>query len=284
MFGIAHDLERYWNLIPDTRPFYSIPKIIPEAIVRTMIEWNDRLIALMKERRMNVPDLARAIDGPDTDSVRERLYKYAKPTVEGGKPVPTPRGKMLANIARALGTTEEFLRFGNEPSTKVVAIPASAPSTEASQYPGAFVPREVSLAPGGAGTMGLYGTTSAGKGAVLISNEPFEMIARSESLANVRDPYAVVVDGDSMIPALRSGWVVHINPHLKPIADDICIFQTEQADGTRLAVIKAFRKQTESHWHVTQYNPPAGEKADFTLKKSEWSSAHVVVYIDRRRR
>jgi len=246
-----------------------------------MIEWNDRLVELLKERGMSVADLARAIDGPDFHAVKERLYKYAK----GGKTVPEPRGKMMANIARALGVTEQYLRYGTDTAGKIVAITPFVTGPDSGQPVDVFVPRGVPLAHGGAvGTMGLYGTTSAGKGALLLDNEPFEQIQRSESLVNVKDPYAVVVDGDSMIPALRQGYVVHINPHLKPKADDICIFQQEQSDGTRLACIKAFRKQTETHWHVTQYNPPVGDKADFALKKTDWPLVQVVVYIDPRRR
>jgi phage repressor protein C with HTH and peptisase S24 domain len=245
-----------------------------------MVEWNDRLVNLLEERGMSVADLARAIDGPHFHAVKERLYKYAKP----GKTVPEPRGKMMANIARALGVTEQYLRYGSDTPAKIVAIAPSVTGPDPTKPIDVFVPREVPLAQSGSGQMGLYGTTSAGKGALLLDNEPFEQIQRSESLANVRDPYAVVVDGDSMIPALRHGYVVHVNPHLKPQSDDICIFQQEQADGTRLACIKAFRKQTETHWHVTQYNPPAGERPDFVLKKTEWPLVHVVVYIDPRRR
>jgi phage repressor protein C with HTH and peptisase S24 domain len=245
-----------------------------------MIDWNDRLVALLKERKMSVADLARAIDGPDFEAVKERLYKYAKTE----KKVPVPRGLMMANIARALGVTEQYLRYGSDTADKVSPPDTDVTRRQPPQSLDVFVPRELPFGhSGAAGVMGLYGTTSAGKGALLLDNEPFEQIQRSQSLVNVKDPYAVVVDGDSMVPALRHGYVVHINPHLKARPDDICIFQSER-DGTRLACIKALRKQTETHWHVTQYNPPADEKADFTLKKSEWPLAHVVVYIDPRRR
>jgi phage repressor protein C with HTH and peptisase S24 domain len=83
----------------------------------------------------------------------------------------------------------------------------------------------------------------------------------------------MIVTGDSMDPALRSGSVALINPHLPPGLGDFCLFRSHDEDGTTHAVIKEYRGETEVVWKVRQYNPPK----DFTLKKSEWQIRHRVV-------
>lgn len=137
---------------------------------------------------------------------------------------------------------------------------------------------------GQSGEMPLYRFANGGKGSPILEQIPFETVHRPESLARVRDPYGVMIEGTSMVPEYRPGWVAHVDPNLIPMPGDTCVFRGEQADGSYWACIKVLRKETPTHWHVEQHNPPKGEHRTFTLKKTEYQVAHVTVGTDKRRR
>jgi phage repressor protein C with HTH and peptisase S24 domain len=119
----------------------------------------------------------------------------------------------------------------------------------------------------------VYGTAQGGEGSLVISDRPVDYVTRPSVLARVQDGYGMIVDGDSMYPALKAGWIALINPHLPPRSEDICIFRWHAQDGTVNAMVKEYRGQTETHWKVRQHNPAR----DFTLKKSQWQICHRVV-------
>lgn len=120
----------------------------------------------------------------------------------------------------------------------------------------------------------VYGTAQGGQdGALIVTEHAVDWVARPAVLLRVRDGYGMIVSGDSMSPAHKSGSTALVNPHLPPRIEDICVFRSHSEDGTTLALIKEYRGQTETHWKVRQYNPPK----DFTLKKSEWQVCHRAV-------
>lgn len=120
----------------------------------------------------------------------------------------------------------------------------------------------------------VYGTAQGGQdGALIVSEHAVDWVARPAVLLRVRDSYGMIVAGDSMSPAHKSGSTALVNPHLPPRVEDVCVFRSHAEDGTTLAVLKEYRGQTETHWKVRQYNPPK----DFTLKKSEWQVCHRTV-------
>jgi transcriptional regulator with XRE-family HTH domain len=129
----------------------------------------------------------------------------------------------------------------------------------------------------------VYAAVQGGSGALILSSEPVEYVARPEPLARVRDGYGVIVVEDSMSPEFRSGDIALVNPHLPPRTGDTCVFRHVAPDGTESACIKHLRRATEANWQVTEWNSEAGGARDFNLKRSEWQIAHVTVGNYKRR-
>ncbi|HXI40266.1 MAG TPA: LexA family transcriptional regulator [Bryobacteraceae bacterium] len=124
----------------------------------------------------------------------------------------------------------------------------------------------------------VFATSQGGKGAIVLSSDPVDWVARPEPLARVRDGYGVMVTGESMFPALEPGDIVHVHPHRPPRDGSTCIFQAHQADGTVLSSIKYLRRQTADTWYVKEWNSDGKlTPREFTMKKSEWQICHVMV-------
>lgn len=120
----------------------------------------------------------------------------------------------------------------------------------------------------------IFGTAQGGQdGALIVSEAAVDWDVRPAVLLRVRDGYGMIVSGDSMAPEHKHGSIALVNPHLPPRAGDSCVFRSHAEDGTNLAMIKVYRGQTETHWKVSQHNPPK----DFTLKKSDWQIVHKTV-------
>jgi len=119
----------------------------------------------------------------------------------------------------------------------------------------------------------VFGTAQGGSGALIVTNEPVDWVVRPDPLLRVKDGYGMIITGDSMDPALKSGSIALINPHMPARVGDFCLFRNHADDGTTHAVIKEYRGETDAVWKVRQYSPPK----DFTLKKSEWQIRHLVV-------
>ncbi len=123
----------------------------------------------------------------------------------------------------------------------------------------------------------VYAAAQGGPGVIIVSNEPVEWVSRPQPLARVKEGYGVYVLDGSMSPEFEPGDIALVHPHKTPTAGVTCIFKAHTADGTIKAVIKRLRRVTADTWHVRQWSPPAGEKADYTLKRSEWQECQVTV-------
>jgi phage repressor protein C with HTH and peptisase S24 domain len=123
----------------------------------------------------------------------------------------------------------------------------------------------------------VYASTQGGPGVVIVSHDPVDWVARPEPLARVRDGYGVIVLEDSMAPEFEPGDIALVHPHKPPIIGRTCIFKSHQTDGTIVAVIKRLERITLQAWHVQQWNPPSGERARYTLPRSEWQECHPTV-------
>lgn len=119
----------------------------------------------------------------------------------------------------------------------------------------------------------VFGTAQGGDGALIITDRAVDWVARPSVLLRVEDGYGMIVTGDSMNPAHKSGSTALVNPHLPPRMEDACVFRNHSDDGTVHGLIKEYRGQTDTHWKVRQYNPPK----DFSLRKSDWQICHRVV-------
>lgn len=119
----------------------------------------------------------------------------------------------------------------------------------------------------------VYALSVAGDGAVVRSTEPVEHVPRPAPLAHVTDGYGLIVPDDTMRPELKLGETALVHPHLPPIRDEASVFYADSGAGGERALIASFVKQTDTHWHVEQWNPPK----KISLPKAEWKKAHRVV-------
>jgi phage repressor protein C with HTH and peptisase S24 domain len=122
----------------------------------------------------------------------------------------------------------------------------------------------------------VYSIVQGGRGALVLSSEPFTNIARPHILLGLRDAYAVLVKGNSMAREYSEGDIAYVDPHRHPKEGDPCVFQSHKEDGEVQAIIKYLARSPDASptlWYVEQTHPPK----KFTLKKAEWQICHVAV-------
>lgn len=168
----------------------------------------------------------------------------------------TQRSKFLPEIIRELGIPPEDV--GLPKSTSPAGLPPVADP---------YGPRDFRI----------FTAAEGGAGEIIRSAEPVDWWPRPIEVQQVKGAYGMYIVGESMVPEFRPGNVAVINPNLPHVADKPYIFYAETEDGVVRATVKLLRKQTGDAWHVTQHNPPAGHKHDFTLPKKLWREAHRIV-------
>lgn len=171
-----------------------------------------------------------------------------------------PKSSRLPELARFLNVTVDYLTSDatNEPPPVQKITPIAAAE--------------------GRPDIPVWASAEAGKdGAMILVPDPVDYIHRSERMRGVRNPFAFLICGGSMSPALEHGDQVVINPALLPRPGVDCVFTTEQRDGTYLALVKRLQRSTADAWHVSQFSP----KRDLTLPRKEWAKAFVIAEIRR---
>lgn len=122
----------------------------------------------------------------------------------------------------------------------------------------------------------VHASAEGGPGQIIVTTDPIEFAPRPGIVENVRESYGLIITGTSMIPEFKHGETAIVNPLMPLQPGESAIFYAER-EGSARAMIKEYRRQTEAAWFVTQHNPPAGEKAEFTLARKEWQWAHRVM-------
>lgn len=122
-------------------------------------------------------------------------------------------------------------------------------------------------------TLPVYGAVEGGDGVLVVSSEPVDYVRRPAPLAEVKDGYGFIIVGDSMAPELKPGETGLVHPHLPPVTGEPCVFYADDGQGAMRATVKSFVRQTATHWHVEQWNPPR----KFSLARKEWQKCHRVV-------
>jgi transcriptional regulator with XRE-family HTH domain len=123
----------------------------------------------------------------------------------------------------------------------------------------------------------VYAAVEGGPGEITVSTDPIDMVPRPWYLGSVRDGYAVLVVGESMVPAFRPGEMAIVNPRLAPLRNKDHILVKEAADGSFRATIKHLLNWSDEDWKLEQFNPPPGAERVFTLSRQEWRKALRVV-------
>jgi SOS-response transcriptional repressor LexA len=69
------------------------------------MKWHERIKKLLAEKNLTPKELG------ERTGLGKRVYGYVNPTP--GREIENPRGDVLEKIARSLGVTEQYLRFGD---------------------------------------------------------------------------------------------------------------------------------------------------------------------------
>lgn len=128
----------------------------------------------------------------------------------------------------------------------------------------------------GARDLPVYSAVEGGPGEIHFGADQLDPVPRPWYVANSADAYAVLVVGESMVPVIKPGQLVVVDPRLGLLPGEPAIF-TADDNGDFRATVKEFRRATATEWHVHQYNPPDGQKHDFALPRSKWPKAVRVV-------
>lgn len=210
------------------------------------------MMDLLAKRGWSIPRLAAEMGRADDQAFVDRLYKYVPK--EDNSHVQNPRGAVLSEIAEALGVTEPILRSGD--------------------LANGYRPLPELL---GERDLKVFAAVEGGSGEMVVSTDPIELVPRPWYMREVRDGYAVLVVGDSMFPTFEPGDMAIVNPRLPPMrGKDVILIGGEQ-EGEFRASIKRLEGWTSSQWHLRQFNPPRGQKHEFSWLKRDWPKALRVV-------
>jgi len=130
------------------------------------------------------------------------------------------------------------------------------------------VPQEVALY-----ELPVYAAAEGGNGEMVVSTDPIERVPRPWYVSLIKEAYAVLVVGESMIPEYEPGQIVIVNPKLPPARNKSVILVAGEEHGEFRACLKRLRGWSNSEWQVEQFNPPK----KFNLPKSEWPRALRIV-------
>lgn len=125
----------------------------------------------------------------------------------------------------------------------------------------------------GGGTLPIHAASEGGRGAMILSSEPIAYASLPELIKRPGDGYGIIVVGESMVPEFRPHDTALVHKKLPPVPNEAAVFYADDGNGTVLASIKTFIRETATHWHVAQHNPAR----KFTLSRKEWQTCHRVV-------
>lgn len=191
----------------------------------------------------------------------------------------TELAKKLGVKQQTVGKLEkgEIERTSLLPKIAVVCgieLKALMPDLAAPDGPRTLIPeREIR---GDVEDLPVHSAAEGGPGEIIVSTDPVSWVLRPAPLANVARAYGIIIVGDSMVPEFEPGDIALLNPHLPAVGGHTYVFYSE-GDGEAKATIKRLLRSSNGLWHVQQWNPPKGQKAEFTLSRAEWGKAHRVV-------
>ncbi|WP_244497602.1 XRE family transcriptional regulator [Aureimonas sp. AU40] len=189
-----------------------------------------------------------------------------------------PDRSKLEPLARLLGVDVSWLISGDGPEP--VNLEYKRPNAESETTPGvttANLPR-VAAIPGSdlvspTADLPVFAAARGGDGHVIVTFDAIDWVKRPEPLRNVKGGYGLLITGDSMYPAYRSGDIALINPHLPPMRDTEVVLYHTPPDDSAEAIIKTLVGFNDREWTLRQYNPDT----TFTEFVKEWPICHRCV-------
>lgn len=191
------------------------------------------------------------------------------------------KGWSQPDLARASGVSQQLIdqiERGLVKRTKFLLELANALNVTAADLDPAFI----TLAPGriippeqlvGPKDLPIYGSAEGGEGSLIVAYEPIDFVKRPAPLETVRGGYGLLMTGNSMVPAIRPGDIILVNPHRPPKREDVAVFYRTYMADTH-ATVKEYLSHTDDLWRVKRYQP---EEIEFTMIRAEWQECHLVV-------
>ncbi len=105
---------------------------------------------------------------------------------------------------------------------------------------------------------------------MFLEDGPIDWIARPDYLKNARDPYAMYVVGESMMPRFRPAQLLHVNPH-KPPAPGAGVVVVKR---NKAVLVKEFVRRGPEAVVLREYQPADRE---FAVPLEDLDTLHTVV-------
>lgn len=119
----------------------------------------------------------------------------------------------------------------------------------------------------------VFAAVEGGPGEMVVSTDPIDLVPRPWYLGSVRDGFAVLVVGDSMVPRFEPGELAIVNPRLPPQRNEDVILIGGEDEGEFRASIKRLLSWDAKNWRLQQFNPPR----ELTWSRKDWPKALRVV-------
>lgn len=196
-----------------------------------------RVAAAMAAQGTDKATLSRAIG-------RNHAYMYQY--LEAGKPADLPED-VRAILSEKLGIPESEMRGTRR---------AAAPRVPA--RPNARIGSAVDFGRASQATIPIFGQAVGGSnGRFIFNGQKIDDVLAPPALQNVRDAYAVYIDGTSMEPRYKAGETAYVHPHLPVRGGDFVVVQImashdgDPPDG----YIKQFVSKDDVRLRLAQLNP-----------------------------
>ncbi len=169
-------------------------------------------------------------------------------------------------LAQPLGVEPAVLLGLDQPAAPVMARPArpALPALLRTPPAGAQQAQAAASMP----------VRAAARGGVdqemFLEDGPIDWIARPDYLKNARDPYAMYVVGESMMPRFRPAQLLHVNPH-KPPAPGAGVVVVKR---NKAVLVKEFVRRGPEAVVLREYQPADRE---FAVPLEDLDTLHTVV-------
>ena len=227
---------------------YVKPKLLIQIITKVIfadMATGEEIKAAREARSMSQAGLAEAIG----------ISQVAIKKIEAGQ---TLKSKYMPEI-------EAFLRLG---TYKVREQPDGGTYKEPPRFMNAV------------DTMPVYASAEGGNGHFIVTTDEIDRVPRPYTLEGITDAYAILITGESMVPAYEPGDYAWVNPRLPPQRDTDCIlYSIDDVTGESNATIKRLLSWDARAWKLRQYTPAK----EFPLERGVWTKHHRVVGNFRRR-
>lgn len=105
---------------------------------------------------------------------------------------------------------------------------------------------------------------------MFLEDGPIDWVAKPDYLKNARDPYAMYVVGESMMPRFRPAQLLHVNPHKPPAAGaGVVVVKRSKA-----VLVKEFVRRAPEGVVLREYQP---DDREFTVDNADLDTIHTVV-------